>query len=358
MPKKLGVFAAVILLVMAAVACGGYSNPNQDAGGSAVATDNPIAAEIDQASQQGQDEDTLILRLGHQTPEETNYHRGSLRFKKLVEEKTNGAVRVDIYPFRELGTDRELLEAMQFGTLDLGMISGPPVSGFAPEAAVLDLPYLFKDWEHVNAFLESDVMDDYNALTEEANIKTIGTMARGYRHITTSAGPIETPNDLNGTTLRVIESSVYVESYETLGASPQSMNFGDAYTALEQGAIDGQENTTDIVYDENVYEVNNHVSKTGIQFAFGFLMASKDKFNSWPEDVQTAVLEASEEAMAETNEENEVHEKEYEELLKEEGMEIHQVNKEPFREKVESVYQNWREKHGDKMLNKIQSLAE
>lgn len=346
---------------MVVTGCGGYSNPNQKGGAAAASTDNAIAANIDQApQQQEQGGDTLVLRLGHQTPESTNYHRGSVRFKKLVEEKTNGNVRIDIYPFRELGTDRELLEAMQFGTLDLGMISSPPVSGFSPEAAVLDLPYLFEDWEHVNAFLESDVIKEHNALTNEANIKTLGTMARGYRHITTSAsvGPIKTPEDLNGVTLRVIESPVYVEAYEALGSSPQSMNFGDAYTALEQGAIDGQENTTDIIYDENVYDVNKHVSKTGINFAFAFLMASQEKFNSWPEEVQKAILEASEESLAKTNAENEVHEKEYEELVKEKGMKFHEVDKEPFREQVESVYQNWIDKHGNEMLNKIQELAE
>lgn len=355
MHKRLFFSAALLFIVIIAAGCGGYSNPNQDI---EAASGSPITADINQAAQQETDDDALVLRLGHQTPEETNYHRASLRFKQLVEEKTNGEVRIDIYPFRELGTDRELLESMQFGTIDLGMISGPPVSGFAPEAAVLDLPYLFEDWDHVNAFLESDVLKEHNNLTEAANIKTLGTMARGYRHITTSKGPILTPDDLNGVTLRVIESPVYVDAYEALGASPQSMNFGDAYTALEQGAIDGQENTIDIVYDENVYEVNNHVSKTGVNFAFGFLMASKDRFESWPEDVQQAIMEASEEALAKTNAENEVNEEKYEEVLLEEGMEIHEVDTGPFQEQVEGVYEEWIDKHGSDMLRDIQALAE
>ncbi|MFZ4451197.1 TRAP transporter substrate-binding protein [Salibacterium aidingense] len=361
MRKQLLLLGTIFIFSMLTVACGGYSssdgdnNEGADAGGGA---DNPVAADIEQSSDEKREEDgTLQLRLGHQSPKETNYHRGSEKFVELVEEKTDGGVEIEIYPFRELGTDRELLEAMQFGTLDFGMISGPPISGFAKRTAVLDLPFLFEDWEHVNQFLGSDLEQEFYNLTEEANLKTFGTMARGFRHITTNEGPIETPEDMDGLTTRVIESPVYVESYEQLGASPQSMNWGDAYTALEQGAIDAQENTMDIIYDENVYDVQNHVSKTGIQFVFGFLMASKEQFDSWPEDVQTAVLEAGEEAMDEINKENEVHEAEYEELLEEEGMKIHEVDKEPFKEAIDSVYQNWTEDNGDEMLKEIQALS-
>ncbi|WP_181351207.1 TRAP transporter substrate-binding protein [Thalassobacillus sp. CUG 92003] len=357
MHRRLSFLMTLFVIMLVATACGGYSNPNKEAAEEPV---SPLTANTSSAAAKTEtDGDVLTLRLGHQTPKKTNYHRASVRFKELVEEKTNGKVRIEIYPFRELGTDRELLEAMQFGTLDLGMISGPPLAGFAPKASVLDLPYLFKDWEHVNNFLGSDVEKEYRSLMEEVNLKIFGTMARGFRHVTTSNGPIKSPGDFNGKSLRVIESPVYVDSYKALGASPQSMNFGDAYTALEQGAIDGQENTIDIVHDENVFEVNEHVSKTGVHFVFGFLMASKDRFDSWPEDVQKAILESGEQAIEVTNEENEVHEEKYENILKEEkGMQVHEVDKEPFKEKVEVVYEDWIDEYGNEMLKKIQSLEE
>lgn len=356
MYKKCWVIAILSLLIFL-TACGGYSNPNTDT----VETNDPLATENVPAAanaEQGDNDNELVLRLGHQTPEGTNYHRVSLKFKKLVEEKTNGDVRIDIYPFRQLGADRELLEAMQFGTLDLGMIASPPVSSFTPEAGVLDLPYLFEDWNHVNRFLDSDIADEYRTLTEDVNLMNFGIMARGFRHVTTSNEPVLNPDDLNGLSLRVIGSSVYIDSYQALGASPQSMSFGDAYTALEQGAIDGQENTMDIIDDENINEVNKHVSKTGVHFAFAFLMGSKDKFESWPEDVQTAIIEAADEAVKEINKENENNVENYENILTEQGMKIHEVDQEPFKQKVEGVYQDWRLNHGDEMLNKIQDLAE
>jgi len=355
---KKAAFITILLVFIFLAACGGYSNPNMKA---SETVDNSIGmvdiptADIDTSEE---DEDVLVLRLGHQTPEETNYHRASLRFKKLVEEKTNGKVRIDIYPFRQLGTDRELLEAMQFGTLDLGMISSPPISGFAPEAAILDLPFLFEDWDHVNNFLDSEAEKEFRTSVEDVNLKIFATMARGFRHVTTSTKPILSPEDFNGVTIRVIESPVYIDAYEALGASPQSMNFGDAYTALEQGAIDGQENTMDIIDDENVFEVNQYVSKTGVNFVFGFLMGSQDRFESWPEEVQVAVIESAEEAIEETNKENEVHEEDYEEILKEKGMEIYEVNRESLIPLVESVYDSWIDQYGAEMFNKIQELGE
>lgn len=347
----------ILSVVCFLAACGGYSNPKQESTetteGIMGLVDTPVTA-----TPANDEEDTLVLRLGHQSTVDSNFQRASLRFKKLVEEKTNGKVRIDIYPFRQLGTDRELLEAMQFGTLDFGLISNPPVSGFAPEAAILDLPFLFKDWEHVKRFLDSEVEGEFRSVTEDVHLKILSIMSRGFRHVTTSTGPILNTEDFNGTTIRVIESPVYIEAYQALGASPQSMNFGDAYTALEQGAIDGQENTMDIIDDEKIYEVNSHVSKTGVNFVFGFLMASKDRFDSWPEDIQIAVMEAAEEAIHETNLENEVHETDYEEVLEEKGMEIHEVDREQFVPLVENVYQNWIDQYGDDMLNKIQALAE
>src|SRR5690625_3795234 len=157
--SKLKTIVIFVFLLIVAAGCGGYANPNvenDENDGNETAVNSMVDTTVANA-QTEYDEDVLVLRMGHQTPEETNYHKTSLRFKDLVEEKTNGKVRIDIYPFRQLGADRELIEAMQFGTLDLGMISGPPVSGFKPEAAVLDLPFLFEDWDHVNRFLASEL---------------------------------------------------------------------------------------------------------------------------------------------------------------------------------------------------------
>ncbi|MFC5587317.1 TRAP transporter substrate-binding protein [Sporosarcina soli] len=350
--KMMFVFLSTFLVVFILTACGGYSGKSS-VDGTAAADDNESGTKIPAADTSGA---TYKLRLGHQSPEETNVQVYAKLFKELLEEKTNGDVHVEIYPFRQLGTDRELLEAMQFGTLEFGIINGPPISGFAPETAIVDLPFLFRDWNHVKTFLDSDVKDEYTALTEEANLKMMGIMARGFRHVTNSKKPIETVEDLKGLKIRVIESPVYVNAYREVGTSPQSMNWSDAYTALEQNAIDAQENTLDIIHDENVAEVQDYVSKTGINFVFSFIMASKQEFDKWPEDIQQAVLEAADEAGKEMTTRNEHNEGEFEEKLKAKGMEINDFDRSQFEGKFEDTYSSWKKEHGDNLLKKIQDI--
>jgi len=352
MSKKMIFAFLTFSLMLILTACGGFSNSKDADATIPVSKDETDNTEATGASSDA----TYKLRLGHQSPEETNVQEYAVLFKTILEEKTEGDVAVEIYPFRQLGTDRELLEAMQFGTLEFGIINGPPISGFAPETAVVDLPFLFRDWDHVKGFLDSDVKDEYLALTEEAQLKNMGIMARGFRHVTNSKKPIETPEDMKGMTIRVIESPVYVNAYKEIGASPQSMNWGDAYTALEQKAIDAQENTMDIIHDENVAEVQEFVSKTGINFVYSFIMASKLEFDKWPEDIQQAVLEAADEAGKEMTKQNEHNEGEFEEKLKAKGMEINEVDRNLFEGKFEKTYDAWNKEHGDKLLKKIQDI--
>ncbi|KAA9023655.1 TRAP transporter substrate-binding protein [Niallia endozanthoxylica] len=345
MLKKYSKFMLSIMLLISLVllsACGGEKSSSEAKSSSASG---------------GSDGDVITLKLGHQSPETTNYHFASVKFKELVEERTNGKVKIEIYPFRKLGTDRELLEQMQFGTLDFAVVSGPPVAGFVPETAILDLPFLFKDWEHVKSFIDSDEADEFKALSETAGLKTISLMPRGYRSVTNSKAPIEKPSDLKDLKIRVIESPVYVETYKAFGANVQSMNWADTYTALEQGAIDAQENSIDIIYEEKVDEVQKYVSKTNINFVFGYLMASSKLFDQLPKDVQKIVLEAGEEAMVDVNIQNEKNEKEYQVKLEEKGMKLNEVDRALFKKEVDGVYDYWKKNYGDDLVKEIQGLA-
>lgn len=299
----------------------------------------------------------MVLRLGHQSPEKSAYHYLALEFERLVEEKTNGQVDIEIYPFRQLGADVELMSSMQMGTLDLGVITGSAISNFAPEFMVLDLPYIFEDRQHVLNFLASDGGKELLKETEKADLLTFGLMPRLFRHITNSKRPIYTVEDLKGLTIRVSESEVYLDAYKLLGASVQTMNFGDTMTALQQGALDGQENTMDVIHDERVYEVQKYVSKTGINFAFAALMGSKQRFESWPADLQQVIVESAEEAIAEIQKLYETYEEEYSDILTDLGMEINDVNdKQPFVELTRPVIDQFAQEYGDKYIKLIEAV--
>lgn len=347
MRKKLvlGLLFSALFIVLAA--CGQYSAGNSSGEKSEEKGNNQSTSTSDA---------TYQFKLGHQAPENSNYQKFALLFKEKLEEKTNGEANVSIYPFRQLGTDRELLEAMQLETLDFGVISGPPVSQFAPKVSLVDLPFLFNDWEHVNKFISSDAGKEFMGLTDDANLKMLGFMNRGFRHVTNNKGPIEKLEDFKGLSIRVIESDLYTSSYKALGANPQQMNWGDAYTGLEQGAIDAQENTLDIIHDEKVDEVQKYVSKTGIHFVFAYLMASKPKFDTLPDNIKQAVVEAADEAGKEISKENEANDEKFEEILKEKGMEFNDFDRGQFDGKFDQVYELYTKKYGDDLLKKIQSI--
>jgi tripartite ATP-independent transporter DctP family solute receptor len=299
----------------------------------------------------------MVLRLGHQSPEKSAYHYLALEFKEIVEEKTNGQVEIEIYPFRQLGADVELMSSMQMGTLDLGVITGSAISNFTPEFMVLDLPYIFEDRQHVLDFLASDGGKELLKETEKADMVTFGLMPRLFRHITNSKRPIHRVEDLKGMTIRVSESEMYLEAYKLLGASVQTMNFGDTMTALQQGAIDGQENTMDVIHDERVYEVQKYVSKTGINFAFAALMGSKQNFESWPADLQQIIVDASAQAIAEIEKLYETYEDDYTKILTDLGLEINDVeNKQPFVDLTRPVIDQFVQKYGDKYVKLIEAV--
>jgi tripartite ATP-independent transporter DctP family solute receptor len=257
---------------------------------------------------------------------------------KLVAEKTNNQVHIETYHSAQLGQERELLESMQFGNLDLAAITSSPITNFTPEFGVLDMPYLFKDWDHLEAFVSSDVAKEIFSLTESAGLKTFAMVPRGFRHVVSAKEPIYSLEDIKGMKIRVIESPIYVDTFKALGADPQAMNWGDAVTALQQGAIDGIEQSLEIVDDTGVHELAKNISKTGHMAAFVTIMASKTKFDSLPDNVKTAIEEAAVEAAQAFISVNRERESELETGLKEFGVTFNEVEFEPFRQAVQPIY--------------------
>lgn len=338
---KFKIFTIVIILSLFIAACSSGGN------------------EKTSGQEEGKSENTgdkITLKLGHQSPEETPYQYLAVEFKKLVEERTEGKVEIEIYPFRQLGTDVELMEQMQVGSLDFGVITGSAVSNFAPEFMVLDLPYLFEDRDHVYEFLDTDAGKELMKESEKAGMITFGAMPREFRHITNSKKPIEKPEDLKGLKLRVSESQMYLEAYKLLGANVVTMNWGDTYSGLQLGSIDGQENSLDVINDEKVNEVQKYVSKTGINFAFANLMGSKSKFEALPKDIQDIITQSADEAIKVTRKVYETYDADYTKLLTEKGMEINDVDTKPFRELVLPVYDQYKNENFFKYAEAAQEL--
>ncbi len=300
--------------------------------------------------------DVYKLKIAHHTPEGSPYDKAALLFKELVEERTDGKVNITVYPGGVLGDERSLTESIQNGTLDLAVLTISPMVNFVPDLAVLDLPYVFTNFDQAKKFLDSDIsMDLLNAGIED-NFKGLGLILRGPRHITNNKGPINTPADVKGMKIRVVESPVYLKVFGELGATVQAMSWGDCYTALQQGAIDGQENATHTIYDERVDEVQKYVSLTNHAYCWTSIFASKSNLEQLPEDIQQIIVDAGNEATREISNQQMENEQFYVDELTKRGMTFNEVDEKLFMDKIDPVYKWYRSNYNDKWLDDINEL--
>ena len=301
-------------------------------------------------------ENPLVLKLGHMGNETNPLNTYTMRFKERVEERTNGAIQIEVYGDRVLGADRELLEAIQMGTLEMAVTTTSPLTNFVPAYLTLDLPYLLSDWDHCYAFFNSDIYTQMLTEGDSVGLTVLSLAGRGFRHVTTNNRPIRNLADINGLKLRVIESSVYVDTFTAFNANPQAMSFGEVFTALQQGTIDGHENSYLVIQEEKVYEVQNTISETAHMFAFFDMVISTNVLNSLPEDmreiIRTAALEAGlEETQAEQDTEDQVKE-----FLRGKGCTIvEDVAVDEFKGVVQPVYDKFGTEHDTNYLTAIQA---
>jgi len=288
------------------------------------------------------------IRLAHVVNEKDTYHIAAERFQQLVSEQTDGAVTIEIYPNASLGDERTLLEGMQIGTVDMGVITNGPVANFVDEFSVFELPFLFPSSEAAYSVLDGKIGQEILGKLQEVNLKGLAYAERGFRNITNSEHAINVPADLEGLTLRVIQNEVYVDTFRELGANAVPMAWTEALTALQQGTIDGQENPVNAIYAFNLAETQNYLTMTRHIYAPAIFIMSLPTWNGLQEELQEIVLDAAKEASSYAREQNSVMEAEQLDALREAGMQINDnPDIEAFQAAVAPIYEKYGEQFGD-----------
>ena len=204
---------------------------------------------------------TLNIIAAHGAAENTSENESFLKFKELVEERSGGAVTVDLYPNQQLGGDREYTEAATQGNVTMGGPSTANIAPFVPAMNAFETPFLFSDRETVYAALDSEAGQALLDSLESAGLKGLGYFENGFRQLTTNK-EINSLADLKGLKIRVMENEVHLAIWEALGANPSPLAFGELYSALQQKAFDAQENPAELIYNTKFYEVQDHVYLT------------------------------------------------------------------------------------------------
>ena len=239
-----------------------------------------------------------IIRLGMTTEIGGHYHLGISQFKEKVEKATNGQVRVDIFPSSQLGGERDMIEGMATGLLEMAITSSAPLANFSPEFLVFDFPFIVTDRDKAFKVMDGPIGQAILGSMDPKGVKALGFWENGFRNLTTSKGPILHPADVKGLKIRTMENPIHMATFKLLGATPTPMAMGEVFLALQQKTIDGQENPLVIIDTSKIYEANNYISLTGHFYAPAVVMVSKQIFDSYPADVQKAIIEAEKEARA------------------------------------------------------------
>ncbi|UEM24256.1 DctP family TRAP transporter solute-binding subunit (plasmid) [Skermanella mucosa] len=287
------------------------------------------------------------LQLSHNAAPGNPKSDASLLFAKLVAEKTEGRVQIDVGGSAQFGEDAEALTNMRLGTMAFSANSQGTTSGVVPEIAVLGLPFLFQDLPQAWKVVDGPVGETIRKAADPMGLVVLAYWDNGIRHTSNNVRPIEKPADLAGIKVRTPPDPMTVDIFKALGANPTPLAFSELYIALQQGVVDGQENPLINIYSSKLHEVQKYISLTSHKYETTVLLASKVVFNTFSDKDKEAIRAAAKEA-GEFNRQRSLNDEiELRKTIEATGVRFNEVDTGPFVEKTKPVYDLWRAKFPD-----------
>ncbi len=335
-------FIIGICLVLALALFTGCGNGEEDVEENGEAVEANGEDEEKETEEIGGEDAEFYMEAGHVLDTGHPYHKGLVRFGELMNEKSDGQIALEIFPNQQLGGERDMIEGLQMGALDVTLVSTAPLEGFSEDFLVFDLPYIFQDRDTTYEVLDGSIGQGVLDELEGSGLVGLTFMENGFYHISSNE-PIVEPEDIEGVTIRSLENQLQLDAYEAVGANPTPMAFPEVFTALQQGTLDATAQTPAVIYSQNFYEVQDYLADTWHFYAPAPLLISEQTFEELPEDLQEVAREAAEEA---THYQRQLiideEERELEILEEEHGMTINEVDRELWQEKmIEPVYEEY-----------------
>ncbi|MCR1837535.1 TRAP transporter substrate-binding protein [Rodentibacter caecimuris] len=303
---------------------------------------------------------STTLRFGYEAPRSDTQHIAAKKFNELLKEKTKGELKLSLFPDSTLGNAQTMIGAVRGGTIDLEMSGSPNFTGLEPKLNVIDIPFIFKDRQHVYKVLDGEIGQDLLKTLEAQGLKGLAFWDVGFRAFSNSKHPINKPEDIKGLKIRTNQNPMYIQAFSLLGGNPVPMPLSELYTALETRAVDAQEHPIGIFWSVKLYEVQKYLSLTNHGYTPLIVVMNKAKFDSLSPELQQAILDSAKEAGKYQRDLNVQNEKDIVEKLRKAGIEvIDKVDNAPFKAVIEAdVRKSFIEKHGDDLVNKIDALAQ
>ena len=300
----------------------------------------------------------ITLKFGHcsSAGKTDPYQMTAVEFSKALEEIAPGQFEVQIFPNRQLGDEKEMLEGLSFGTLDMAAITNSPISRISIPFQINDMPFIYENEAHAYRVLDGPVGQQLLKTLEAKNIIGLGFAEGGFRHMINNVRPVKMPDDAAGIKWRVMPNPVYIEMFRALGGNAVPMPWGEVFTAMQQGTIDGLEIPVAVIFNNGYYEVAKYGSLTNHTYsALGFLI-SKSKYNKLNAQQQEAVRNAARKAIEAERAMSRQNVSDLIEKLKEKGMQVNQVTDfKAFQQKMPKVYDQFRSNIGNEIFDQVVS---
>lgn len=339
--------ALASVLALSLTACGSSSSGNSSAAASGAA---------------GSAGKTYALSVGHTTAANDNdpYYYTVMKFKEIVESKTNGRITVNDYPSSQLGSEPEMWEGMQTGTCDMAIMTNAYVSSYVPANGALDLPFIFSELDQARKVLDGDYGKKLMDNMSSTGVTCLAFSEGGFRQLCTRNKAITSPADLSGLKIRCMETKTYLSAYSALGVNATPMAWGELLTALQQGTVDGCDAPLSVLYTNGFPDVCKYIDNVNLFYSPLPICISTQLFNSFSAEDQQILRDAAAEAAADTRANNDATAQTMEDDLKSKGMTIvaeSDVDMDAFRKAVQPCYQEMESYIGSDWVNNLKSLV-
>jgi tripartite ATP-independent transporter DctP family solute receptor len=284
-------------------------------------------------------QDTIVLRSSDTHPPGYPTVAAVEYMGELISERTDGRISVEVYHSAQLGEERDTIEQTQFGVIDLNRVSMGPFNNLIEATKAPSMPFIFRDVDHMRAVMDGEIGQEILAAFDEHNLIGLAFYDSGARNMYNRVRPIESLEDMEGLRIRVIQSDVFVDMVGALGANATPMPYGEVYSSIQTGVIDGAENNWPSYESSGHYEVAGYYSLTEHLIVPEVLVMSKQRWDGLSEEDQAIIREAAQESVARQRELWEAREAESEAHVREAGATVNEVDKAAFQEAMGPVYE-------------------
>lgn len=296
----------------------------------------------------------LQLKFGHPYNEHHPLAKAAVMFAKIIGQKTDGHIKITVYPNSTIGNPRQVVESMEIGVVDMGLIPTTNVATFYHPLDLFYLPFLFRNREQAYHVSDGPVGQElYAGLLKKTGVRTLGMLESGFRTITTRNTPVHWPKDMKGLKFRVVNNPLNVATFKALGANATPMPIDQVFTGLEQGTVEGQDNPIGNVVAFGFDKVQRYITLSHHQWAGIMLLISNKTWQKLPSKVQTLFKQTAQEVQTWERKELNRKETEYLKAMKAHGMTIIRLTaaqRQAFEQKMQPVWKQFTPEIGEKLI--------